>query len=173
MGRSRSRAAMESFVVESLAKKCGCIMGAGDQAPLAIEQLGCAVTLLTPESLLDRDLSEFDPIVFGVRAYNVRADVIANQDRLMAYVDRCARRGFFARILVLQLSRTTEAPDVVRLGVEVVDVVLTVAVGDVDIAIRSDREVGSRYSYADEYKPLMNGACITQTTSPLSVVLRT
>ncbi|MEO7651138.1 MAG: LmbE family protein, partial [Bryobacteraceae bacterium] len=82
----QSAVRMESFVVESLAKKCGYIMGAGDQVPLAIEQLGCAVTLLTPESLLSRDLSEFDAIVLGVRAYNVRADVIANQDRLMAYV---------------------------------------------------------------------------------------
>lgn len=66
--------------------KIGYVMGAGDEMPEAIRQMGCAVTLLGASDLEQRDLSEFDAIVTGVRAYNVRADLRANLLRLLAYV---------------------------------------------------------------------------------------
>ena len=72
--------------VQVTARKVGYIMGAGDQMPDALRQLGLEVTLLSPSDLEQGDLSRFDAIVAGVRAYNVRADVRANQPRLMAYV---------------------------------------------------------------------------------------
>jgi len=68
------------------ARRVGYIMGAGDQMPEAIRQLGCEVTLLDRSDLEQRNLSEFDAIVAGVRAYNVRPDVQANQPRLLEYV---------------------------------------------------------------------------------------
>jgi hypothetical protein len=61
-------------------------MGAGDEVPKALRQLGCEVALLGPDDLAARNLSEFDAIVTGVRAYNVRADLRANQNRLLNYV---------------------------------------------------------------------------------------
>ena len=72
--------------VQVTAHKVGYVMGAGDEMPDAIRQLGCAVTLLTPSDLEQRDLSEFDVIVTGVRAYNTRADLRANLPRLLDYV---------------------------------------------------------------------------------------
>jgi hypothetical protein len=48
--------------------------------------LGCDVTLLSARDLAERDLSAFGAIVTGVRAYNVRPDLRANQDRLLEYV---------------------------------------------------------------------------------------
>jgi len=72
--------------VEVAAHKVGYIMGAGDEMPDALRQLGLEVTLLSPTELAQGDLSRFDAIVAGVRAYNVRADVRANQPRLMDYV---------------------------------------------------------------------------------------
>ena len=39
---------------------------------------GCDVTLLSPEDLSHGDLSRFDAIVTGVRAWNTRADLRAN-----------------------------------------------------------------------------------------------
>ena len=72
--------------VNVLAKKIGYIMGAGDEMPRALEQMGLSVTLLTAADLEQRNLSEFDAIVAGVRAYNVRADLPANQHRLLEYV---------------------------------------------------------------------------------------
>lgn len=72
--------------VRVTARKIGYVMGAGDEMPDAIRQLGCEVTLLAPSDLEQRDLSEFDAIVTGVRAYNVRADLRTNLPRLLDYV---------------------------------------------------------------------------------------
>jgi hypothetical protein len=72
--------------IEIAAHKVGYIMGAGDQMPEALRQLGVEVTLLTQADLEQGDLSRFDAIVAGVRAYNVRTDLKANQARLMDYV---------------------------------------------------------------------------------------
>lgn len=73
--------------IKVIAKKVGYIMGAGDEMPDALRQLGLDVTLLTPSDLAQGDLSRYDAIVAGVRAYNVRPDVKANQPRLMKYVE--------------------------------------------------------------------------------------
>jgi LmbE family N-acetylglucosaminyl deacetylase len=67
--------------------KVGYIMGAGDEVPEALRQMGLEVTLLDTDALVKSDLSKFDAIVAGVRAYNVRADLRANQSRLMEYVN--------------------------------------------------------------------------------------
>jgi LmbE family N-acetylglucosaminyl deacetylase len=66
-------------------KNIGYIMGSGDEVPRALEQLGCTVTLLSKEALAEEDLSKFDAIVTGVRAFNTRADVRANARRLHEY----------------------------------------------------------------------------------------
>jgi LmbE family N-acetylglucosaminyl deacetylase len=72
--------------IRILAKKIGYVVGAGDDMPRALEQLGCQVTLLSTADLEQRNLAEFDAIVAGVRAYNVRSDLVANEQRLMDYV---------------------------------------------------------------------------------------
>jgi LmbE family N-acetylglucosaminyl deacetylase len=72
--------------IQVRARKVGYIMGAGDEMPEALGQLGVEVTLLGQTELEQGDLARFDAIVAGVRAYNVRADVRANQARLLEYV---------------------------------------------------------------------------------------
>ena len=64
----------------------GYVMGVGDQVPPAIEQLGAKVQLITAEDLTWGDLSHFDAIVTGVRAYERRDDLRANNSRLLEYV---------------------------------------------------------------------------------------
>ena len=64
----------------------GYVMGVGDQVPPAIEQLGAKVQLLTAEDLAWGDLSHFTAIVTGVRAYERREDLRANNSRLLDYV---------------------------------------------------------------------------------------
>jgi len=65
----------------------GYVMGVGDQVPLAIEQLGARVTLLDADALAFGDLSRYDAIVTGVRAYERRPDLRANNARLLAYAN--------------------------------------------------------------------------------------
>jgi LmbE family N-acetylglucosaminyl deacetylase len=72
--------------IDVKAHKIGYIMGAGDEMPDALRQLGLEVTLLAKSDLEQGDLARFDAIVAGVRAYNVRADLKANQARLLNYV---------------------------------------------------------------------------------------
>ena len=64
----------------------GYIMGVGDQVPPAIEQLGAKLELITAEDLAWGNLSRFDTIVTGVRAYERRNDLRANNSRLLEYV---------------------------------------------------------------------------------------
>ena len=65
--------------------RVGYIMGVGDQVPPAIEQLGATVTLLDAGDLATGNLSRFDAIVTGVRAYERRKDLRANNYRLLEY----------------------------------------------------------------------------------------
>ena len=74
--------------VKLLAKKIGYVMGAGDNVPQALEQLGASVTLLSPDELASVDLKTFDAIVTGVRALNTRPDLLAARERLLAYIEQ-------------------------------------------------------------------------------------
>jgi hypothetical protein len=68
--------------------RVGYIMGVGDQVPPAIEQLGASVQLIGPDELSAGDLSKYHVIVTGVRAYERRGDLRANNHRLLAYAER-------------------------------------------------------------------------------------
>ena len=64
----------------------GYVMGVGDQVPAAIEQLGAKVEMIAADDLAWGNLSRFDAIVTGVRAYERRDDLRANNRRLLEYV---------------------------------------------------------------------------------------
>jgi len=72
--------------VKSTAKRVGYVMGAGDEVPAAIQQLGAEVTMLGEGQLATTNFRNYDAIVVGIRAYNGRVDLRANQTRLMEYV---------------------------------------------------------------------------------------
>jgi LmbE family N-acetylglucosaminyl deacetylase len=73
--------------VRTLVTRVGYIMGAGDEAPQALRQLGIEVAPLGPEEVATGDLSRYEAIVTGVRAFNTRDDVRANAQRLFDYVE--------------------------------------------------------------------------------------
>jgi LmbE family N-acetylglucosaminyl deacetylase len=62
------------------------IVGAGDEVPQALENLGIQVHFLSSEDLANGNLSRFDAIILGVRAYATREDVKTNNGRLLDYV---------------------------------------------------------------------------------------
>ena len=69
--------------------KVGYIMGAGDDIPKVLRQLGLEVTLLTPNDVERGNLQQYGSIVLGIRAYDTRDDVKKNNQRLLDY----ARNG--------------------------------------------------------------------------------
>ena len=65
----------------------GYVMGAGDHMPVAIEQLGAQVERLSGTDLAWGNLTRYDLIITGVRAYELDANLRAHNDRLMNYVE--------------------------------------------------------------------------------------
>lgn len=68
--------------------RVGYVMGARDAIPQALAQAGIDVELLGSAQLAASDLSAFDAIVVGIRAYAVRPDVKAFNRRLLDYTFR-------------------------------------------------------------------------------------
>lgn len=66
--------------------RIGYVMGTGDMVPAGIEQLGASVEMLDASALASSDLSRFNTIVLGIRAYAVRPDVLTYNGRLLDYV---------------------------------------------------------------------------------------
>ena len=66
----------------------GYVVGVGDQVPPALEQLGAKVTFVDQDDLAWGDLSKYDVIVTGVRAYERRADLRAYNKRLLDYAEK-------------------------------------------------------------------------------------
>jgi len=68
--------------------KVGYIMGSGDQVAEAIRRMGVEVTMLDGDMLATGDLSRFDTIVVGIRASEANPDFVANNGRLLDYLQR-------------------------------------------------------------------------------------
>jgi LmbE family N-acetylglucosaminyl deacetylase len=66
--------------------RIGYVVGTGDDVPGSLRQLGVTPQLLSAQDLAHGDLSVFDAIVLGIRAYSVRPDLKADNDRMLRYV---------------------------------------------------------------------------------------
>ena len=51
-------------------KNIGYIVGSGDEIQVALNELGCKVTVISPETATLETLQKFDGVVVGIRAYN-------------------------------------------------------------------------------------------------------
>jgi LmbE family N-acetylglucosaminyl deacetylase len=65
--------------------KVAYIMGAGDDIPEVLRQVGLDVTILPPEKLASEDLSRYGTIVLGIRAYDTQKAVAANNKKLLGF----------------------------------------------------------------------------------------
>ncbi len=66
--------------------RVGYVMGVGDAMAAALESLGCEVTLLQRDDLIRADLNRFHTIITGIRAYEIRDDLVAANAQLLDYV---------------------------------------------------------------------------------------
>ena len=83
-----ARVRLVRFDLRRGGERIGYVEGAGDEVPKVLAQLGYQVTPLDEAALRERDLSGFDAIVLGVRAFNTRPWLGALKPRLFAYVER-------------------------------------------------------------------------------------
>jgi LmbE family N-acetylglucosaminyl deacetylase len=67
--------------------RVGYVMGIGDDVPSGLAQIGVDVRLLGEQDLATGDLSRFNAIMIGTRAYAVREDLKTYNRRLLDYVN--------------------------------------------------------------------------------------
>ncbi len=67
--------------------KVGYVMGAGDDIPTILKQVGINVTMIPAEHLSTEDLSTFGTIVLGIRAYDTQKDLVSNNKKLLDFVE--------------------------------------------------------------------------------------
>jgi hypothetical protein len=98
---SSSEAKIQVLDLATTITSAGYVAGTGDSIPDALQQLGIAVSMLSPKDIATADLSKFPAIVLGVRAYAVRDDLRAYNKRLLDYVSN-------GGTLVVQYNRGNE-----------------------------------------------------------------
>ncbi|ARV08339.1 LmbE family protein [Winogradskyella sp. PC-19] len=72
--------------IQKRGNNIGYIEGAGDVVPESLRQIGYNVTIIQPENISADNLSEFDAIVVGIRAYNILDELKFKQRFLLDYV---------------------------------------------------------------------------------------
>jgi LmbE family N-acetylglucosaminyl deacetylase len=87
----KAEARMIRVDIKQNGKNLGYIMGSGDDIPKYLEQVGYKVHILSDDELHHLDLSRFDAIITGVRAYNTRDILKHVQKRLLDYVKNGGR----------------------------------------------------------------------------------
>jgi LmbE family N-acetylglucosaminyl deacetylase len=65
----------------------GYLPGAGDSVAQSLEEMGYQVTTLSGADLTPEKLKAFDAVVIGIRAFNVRTDLVSQLPALFAYVE--------------------------------------------------------------------------------------
>ncbi len=66
--------------------KVGYVMGAGDEIPTVLKQVGIDVTQISADKLASEDLRRYGTIVLGIRAYDTQKEVAVNNKRLLDFV---------------------------------------------------------------------------------------
>jgi LmbE family N-acetylglucosaminyl deacetylase len=94
--------------------RVGYVMGTGDTVPEAIRELGVEPHLISDAELTEGDLSAWNVIVIGIRAYSNRKALTASQPRLDDFVKRGGtlvvqyQGGTFPAPLPVEMGRNPE-----------------------------------------------------------------
>jgi LmbE family N-acetylglucosaminyl deacetylase len=81
-----SQAKVVRIPIEKRGENIGYIDGAGDAIPESLKQIGYTVTTILPSEITAENLSNFDAIVVGIRAYNTVSELKFKQSLLNDYV---------------------------------------------------------------------------------------
>ncbi len=81
-----AKAKIVKLNVVALGKKIGYIAGAGDEVPEGLKQLGYEVQMLNEDNINSVNLTDFDAIITGIRAYNTKPFLTNMKTRFMDYI---------------------------------------------------------------------------------------
>ncbi len=81
-----SEAKLIQLSIKTGQEKIAYIMGAGDEVPKSLRQMGYAVTLLKPEEITVENLKFFNVVITGIRAYNTVQALAFKQTILFDFV---------------------------------------------------------------------------------------
>lgn len=118
-------------------KNIAYIMGAGDNIPESLKQMGYQVTLLAPEAITPEAIKEYDAIVVGIRAYNTLDAIVFKQQILFDYVNN-------GGTMVVQYNTTGD--------------LVTRDIAPYSLRISRDRvtEENAKVTFLDEKHPVLN-----------------
>ncbi|MGB3149046.1 MAG: LmbE family protein, partial [Maribacter sp.] len=80
-----SEAKVVRLDIQKLGQNIGYIVGAGDDVPTSLEQMGYTVHIVDPASITDGSLDKYDAVVLGIRAYNVVDELSFKQKYILDY----------------------------------------------------------------------------------------
>jgi len=83
-----SEAKVVRLNIQKVGENIGYIMGAGDEVPESLEQIGYTVHLIDPMEIESGSLEKYDAVVTGIRAYNVIEELKFKQRFLLEYVEQ-------------------------------------------------------------------------------------
>ena len=78
----------ENFSIQIKGKNIGYLMGAGDEVPAGLRQIGYQVTLLQDKDMTSENLQQYDAVIIGIRAYNTLPKMAHYQDVLLQYCEK-------------------------------------------------------------------------------------
>ena len=83
---SKAEAKFIKLDIKTNSEKIAYIMGAGDEVPIYLAQMGYSVTVLKPEEITKENLKNFQVVVLGIRAYNTVDELAFKQQLLFDFV---------------------------------------------------------------------------------------
>lgn len=72
--------------IKKAGQNIGYIVGAGDNVPESLEQIGYTIFKIDPLTITDKSLDKYDAVVMGIRAYNVVKELNFKQKTILDYV---------------------------------------------------------------------------------------
>ncbi|MEI6816970.1 MAG: PIG-L family deacetylase [Bacteroidota bacterium] len=83
---SDAEAKLVPIEIQKKGMNIGYIIGAGDEIPQCLRQIGYNVSTLSDEMLTNQSLNSYDAIVVGIRAYNTNERMSVYYKKLMDYI---------------------------------------------------------------------------------------
>lgn len=83
-----SKAKLTKIDLKKENRKIAYIMGAGDEIPQNLRQIGYEVTILEDKDINTENLKQFDVLIMGIRAYNAVERLKVHQPKLYDFVEK-------------------------------------------------------------------------------------